>query len=723
MSIFNLGGPLAGFVISKSRREDKPAAEVARPLEKELYPAGARWVPRGSPITICGVDLPDGMVYVGSELSAGGQAEPSLINPSWKAKRSIFDRGEETGSPFGVYSYRELTDTGRLHYLEWLASGRKDPDIDIRHVRIFFCGIERRIFIDLPLDESVAEELPGLQEEIARLRSIYGGRFSPGYMRNLLEILELRNSTAKFYERKIPKQPIDTFLSLPLRLAVAQAASDAVPLPVHVALAWAQYDSRVRRRTPLVRYPEYFDRLFVEKYAEIYGAGIINKPCKNLIDVSFWSISPAIRRGRIDLAGGAKFPAITERDLPFQKIQAVVDACAGELSDYSRHLQSNPEQIGTIQALLFLPEMFWPAKQKAKFAALAERWVDDDFIVLHLDELRRALGVMSPWTPVSFRALIYQLGRWGMQAEPTDIHPDKLQAGVGAIVVFKGKPSTRIDVGIGGKYFEAFFILQLAASVIGSDLARDRRDAIFEKIDGWKGVRPQEKGSLKASFVAATVNDPSVTAIGRKLARLDLDVRAEIAKTIVGLVQLDGAPTPQETRRLEKVYKALGLEGNAVFSDMHSATTHAPRAKSKVKVLARAEKQPDAEVKLDTKRIAELQKDSARVNGILANVFSADDTDVQPAAAPVAKGPLDQVASSSLLGLDAKHSELARQLLAQSRWSRTELAVKASAIGLMLDGAMERINEACFDQFDIPFLEGEDPLDLSPEILEKLGSP
>jgi hypothetical protein len=39
---------------------------------------------------------------------------------------------------------------------------------------------------------------------------------------------------------------------------------------------------------------------------------------------------------------------------------------------------------------------------------------------------------------------------------------------------------------------------------------------------------------------------------------------------------------------------------------------------------------------------------------------------------------------------------------------------------LMLDGALERINEAAMDKFDLPITEGEDPVEVNMEIAEKV---
>ncbi|MMZ71483.1 hypothetical protein D1872_348900 [compost metagenome] len=59
-------------------------------------------------------------------------------------------------------------------------------------------------------------------------------------------------------------------------------------------------------------------------------------------------------------------------------------------------------------------------------------------------------------------------------------------------------------------------------------------------------------------------------------------------------------------------------------------------------------------------------------------------------------------------------------LLSRPQWSREELLDVSSDLDLMLDGALEHINEVSFDTHDIPFTEGDDPIDVNPEILEKL---
>ena len=59
-------------------------------------------------------------------------------------------------------------------------------------------------------------------------------------------------------------------------------------------------------------------------------------------------------------------------------------------------------------------------------------------------------------------------------------------------------------------------------------------------------------------------------------------------------------------------------------------------------------------------------------------------------------------------------------LLSRPEWSREELLDAAADLDLMLDGALEHINEASFDAYDSPLTEGENPITVNIEVLEKL---
>jgi len=55
-------------------------------------------------------------------------------------------------------------------------------------------------------------------------------------------------------------------------------------------------------------------------------------------------------------------------------------------------------------------------------------------------------------------------------------------------------------------------------------------------------------------------------------------------------------------------------------------------------------------------------------------------------------------------------------------WARDELERLAADHNVMLDGTLDSINDASFDYFGGPFYEGDDPIEIDPEIVGRLGT-
>ena len=87
------------------------------------------------------------MIYVGRLLrSAIGTTEPALINPDLPVARH---RSATTGHDLAPYpSYHLISASERAAYLAWLADGRRDTQVPIGVVWLFFFGLERRVLLD-----------------------------------------------------------------------------------------------------------------------------------------------------------------------------------------------------------------------------------------------------------------------------------------------------------------------------------------------------------------------------------------------------------------------------------------------------------------------------------------------------------------------------------------------------------------------------------------------
>ena len=122
---------------------------------------------------------------------------------------------------------------------------------------------------------------------------------------------------------------------------------------------------------------------------------------------------------------------------------------------------------------------------------------------------------------------------------------------------------------------------------------------------------------------------------------------------------------------------------------------------------------------LDHERIAELQRETAEVSALLAQVFTDDQVEELEQSVEAVEPATET--SADVAGLDLEHSAFLRLLISRAEWSRSELEAAASDMELMLDGALEQINDMAFERFDMPVTEGDDPIEINTDILEELA--
>ena len=123
-------------------------------------------------------------------------------------------------------------------------------------------------------------------------------------------------------------------------------------------------------------------------------------------------------------------------------------------------------------------------------------------------------------------------------------------------------------------------------------------------------------------------------------------------------------------------------------------------------------------LQLDFKKISIIEAESNRVSGILNTIF-VDDAENSEA---VQLNPSQDNRSCGVWGLNQEFSDFLRLISTRPEWSRTELEELAKTHSLMLDGALEHINEAALDRYDLPLTEGDDPLSINQELIKEFTS-
>lgn len=699
-----------------------PVAKQSPPPTSFLIPPApqgfgvAKWIPAGESITIAGTVISGGMIYVGTSLSASsGNTDPCLINPSL----SVTAHGDYTTSEIGYWlSYSEISSSARRAYINWLSGGRCDPKADVGYVFLFFYGLERRALIDAPTNSAASADLPLIAEELRRLIGIYGERSHSlrHYANGLLEWLELADHADDLYLKPIPNLPQTYELPIYLRLALGQAAIAAAPVPAALALAWVKHDPTIPLRTPAIRCSKQFEDLFQQKYSEAFGAGLKLRRNRTKLKFIYHPASPGLLGNDSKLSFG-DVPDVTAVTGPSKKLQLIVEETTKDLEAYSRFIGKKPELADALEAYLLLPITLWPESAKLAVESLKAHMGGGMFL-LPYEKLLGKLGAQTTPTRERIQALARALESVNVGFEPDVLAGAKIPKPESKVALF-ALPTGEVHSRTTPAYQTALLTLQLASAVAAADgeFSAEEIHHLRAQVESWSQLTPNHQRRLMAHLRILIDEPMSLSALKKKLEPLSQDQKETIASFMVTVAQSDGMVSPAEVKLLEVLYKTLGIESKKVFRDLH-AVAAAPAAST-----TKTAEAWQQDFKLDPARIAELQQDTQRVSALLATIFTeAEDVPAVVSTEPDESEPAaDEVkVHKRILGLDEAHSAFARLLLSRPHWSLDELEDVAADLDLMLDGALEQLNEAAYDNYDIPFTEGDDPFEVNAEILEKL---
>lgn len=694
----------------------KPSAPAPPSFALPKPPPGlaqTRWFGPGDAVSVAGFDIPDGMLYVGTRLRApNGGIEPALIDPTLRVARKWGN-----ANTFYWPSYDELTPEYRFSYLDWLASGRSDPESDISFVLLFFFGIERRVLLDGRDDPSTKSEWPALLAELRRLIQIYGER-SDHFTRHAAELLswmELDSRPARLYAEPVPEFPRTYEVPHYLRLALGQASVDRQPIPPLLALAWLRLSPDVYLRTAATRCPAEFTSLFELRYTERMGVGLVLSKNRTKLKMVYQPASRGLSGARMTRDFG-EIPDVTAMTKPMQRLREIADACTDELGPYSRLVGKDASNADSLEGLLALPQVLWPDSVRVRLGALRAE-IRGKRTARLLSEVAGLLGtVKQALTRDRVRALARALEIEGIGMEPHVLAGAKTPGPDDTVVLFVLSAQTPERVPC-AEFQTAALTLQLASAMARADGEFNAREVahLRAEIAAWSHLSDSDRTRLGAHLDWLALDPPTVAALKKKLEPLPAESRQTIARFMATLAQADGFVSPDEVKLLERVYKLLGVDAGRVFSDIHAA---APGRASTPLSTQRAETEG---FRLDRSRIEALQRDTERVSALLSTIF-VEEAPPAPSPPPEAEPEALTPGSATLMGLDSANGALLRLLLSRPTWTRSELEDAAADLDLMLDGALEQINEAAFEAFDEPLIEGEDPVEINPHILEQLSA-
>lgn len=664
------------------------------------------WVSAGQSKQVGGIMLEGGMFYCGKNLpSVSGRAvEPALIDPSLPVSVREADCRTRMLDYWSNYTY--ASPAARASYLQWLRTGRQDPEADVGYVFLYFYGLERRVLADAKTDAVAKAEIPAIIEEVQRLRSIYAKRSSfDRYSTEFVDYLEgVRTQSAGSTGEETPPPLQQYHVSFALKRKLGQFAEEKKPLPAEWAFTWYHNDPRTRLPAAGLRCPGQFAALFKQEYAERFGEGLAVAAGKTRLQLAY---RPASASFNETLVQPLDLPDVSLMTASYTKLEAIAVGCYAQLDAYSRFVGKNGEARNSFEGVVLLPVSLWPAEKRKAIEELRAKM--ESYPVCTLREFLASWDVKEEVARATYLGLCRSLEGAGLGLEPNPRFGTEVPDLDEMVAIFPGSTDDQASPGFG----LAALLLRLAATMAASDgdFSEPEAQKLRQEIEANRSLSKGEKHRLHARMAIYRRQAPPLTGLKPAIAGRSQEERQHVTDFLLSMIFADGAVAAGEVKVMEKIYVLFGLDPATLYTQLH--------ALSAGDTLTPAARKPIAgPMKLDAAKVRQLRAASEEVTKKLAVIFNADLPPAEPVP-EIESDPAGTDPTATLLALDEAHAGLLMLLTGRPQWSRAEFEEVCSDKGLMPDGAIERINEAAFVKFDQPVIEGDDPLEILAHLLEE----
>ncbi len=656
------------------------------------------WLPLDKRVKIKGRQLEKGLIYYGGALNGliRHNIEPSLVDEkrdaylptSFVSNKPIYE-----DSTLGYWpSYANLSPQCRGVYLDWLASDRSHSEMPIGYIFIYFYGLER-YFLENAAQKSIKhEEVTILYQEVLRLHEIYNKNPSfSSYSAALLEYMYL------CYPQVIdPKTlPADT-TSMLFKVELARKVIEEKPIPAELALLWLKNTAEYTFKVPARRCHNEFQKLFVIRYKEKFAEGIKVKPNKKKLQLTYHSASSTNPSESLTIDGLCD---PTSLKAPINKLIPIADSCTEELNAYSRYMARQESKADDVDALMLLPDILIDSKSSAMINTFQD-WVHEKIQnnqgLVSVQDFWAYMAKDMPerWGKKENNLMIQFSAKAGFGLAPDfRYHPDKMKKD-GKLVLYSLVPEASFEPS--QEFKRVCTSIKLGSIIAHADGNLDPSEVRYlsSLIDDNDHIFPLEKISLNAYLTWNLHTEVSLNGLKTQLKDLNRQEIKALRHLIVSVALADGYADKEEIKKLEKLYTSLGLEKTLVSSDIHHLTSN------KEGNISTSKAADDTTFSLDTAKIASYEDETSHVQAMLQNVFYSQNQLEEELANSSQK-------TNASTHLDKQHHGFYSQLIEKEKWLRDDAIILCQEHNLMLDGAIETINDWAFDIVDAPMLEDE----------------
>lgn len=715
---------VASYVLYKDRQPESPQecspeggakalqtkptfGSPPRNSRHEVRARGHSWITSSNPVSFKYPQGSASLIYYREmpEIKPTPNPEVSLIIGSYAVEPA--EPSYTDSSLFGNLSYKSLSLECRGAYLTWLVTGRSAPAVATEYITLFLCGLERRIVVESAHTGRVSDtEFQEIGLELKRLAANYPDRaFLPERCYRLLEWMKhLRPALVQIDFETIRKRQLTLLFSR----MVGQRINRNEPVPAAAAWSWLWFTGYSKTRS-MKQCPADFEALFTARYREQYGKGLRVRPGNQCIVPAYAPLNPGLSEVRQRALPIPDPLAITDAT---EQLHALADHCDRELDLYARYLGRKNTSPNDLQGLLLLPRPFAERLQSrlADFTSWVRSALADEFCSVTFRDLWHRLSDTEIKSANATSVALVQetLDFLGIGFAPDPRYHNgrpSLDRSVllyshptGGRVAAPRKPARSIEVA-----------LSLSARLVGQEEAfsADRLRVLDQFIDALPAVQTADRYSLRAYTRWRVENAPmpsQAKAWGREIKAED---RQAIRSVLIHTASAGGAAGPEQIHVLQRLYAFLGLELSSVTTDLHEQA-----ATGSVRQSTADPRQPSSSVfVLDAEKLAAHEAETTDVQGMLSNIFADTDSTTTETDDEHESG-----------GLDSAHHKLYQRLISNETWERDAIEPYCESLGLMLDGALETINDWAFEVAGDALIDNDETITIHADVVDDLAS-
>lgn len=692
-----------------------PGSKIRHEIPPSTKIENLRWVGHGQPVSIAGVGMASGLLYLAKLPTYGyGPKDGGIIDPNMPVSESA--PGVEPELPY-YPRYSQISPQARRVYLDWLASGRSDPDIGIGYVFMFFYGLERRIFFDRAVDERDV-----LLEEVERLLSIYGGNQSFHGYASTMRDTALAWTNPSWCPDPARLNAFDFAYPLPALIHLGRRVRESPFISADDALIWLMAAPSKPSQTVMERCFDEFAALWSVRFGRRYPKGMKVRIPKGVLSPAYRASSGDFT-ARLEFGDGA-IPDISRLEAPVKELLTLAGECADALASYSRFIGRNPGARGSIEARALLPD------EIADLADIGEGFdrllAQPGPTAMALPDLAARLGISLEAAGKTRAAVLGQIGmlldKLGIGYEPDKRYGPSAAGPDDTVIIFRARGGALVDPARPA-YQAARTMIEIAALAASADgvVTDEERASIAGEIGQLPELDEVERMRLNAHASALLANGARQQGAMKRLAALPEEKRRSVLKTAFSAVLADGRVDASEVRFLEQLHKALGLPMEDVYGALHRGHVHIDEP---VTVL-RAEETPGIPIPpkpeegkagalaIDETRLERIRNETSAVSSLLAGIFAEEK--------PVEDKPVAPPPAHHYDGLDEAHGALLAALAGSGKMDRGVFEAECAGLRLLPDGAIETINDWGFDHFGEPAIEDDDDIVIPEHIASELA--